>query len=83
MDISNISKMSLEELEKYNQKLNAERDGIIAEQRQAMVKINKLKAEEAAAKKVANMSKTEKQAMAQAIEAEGIESAEEFGNPGV
>lgn len=75
--------MTVEELKKLKFEMNQKRDETTAELRSVALALDIKLAEKAASEKVARMSDTEKKALSQAIQAEGIKSEEAVGNSGV
>jgi len=80
--MENYEDMSIEQLEKENNKLSARRLEIKSEQMKIVAVLERKRSEKEAAAKVARMTDKEKQAMARVIQAEGIESTEAVGEPG-
>jgi len=68
--------MSIEKLEKAVRDLDADIEKLRAEKRAAARALEAAVEKEAAMRKIANMSDSEKAALAQLIEAEGIKSEE-------
>lgn len=77
-----LKNMSLAELNELKKKLEAEKEEIHEQLRAISRAIEGKQAEKAIADKIAGMSDSEKKAMAQALQAEGIKSGEKVGTPG-
>lgn len=80
--MADYAKMSVEQLEREIEKLMAKRAEIKAEMQAVNAVLDEKRAKEAAQAQVEAMSDAEKAALAQALGAEGIPSAEAVGEPG-
>ena len=74
-----IENMSADEIEAEINKLTAQKAELRAKQRLLQAALSKQLAQEAAAQLAKNLSDAQKAALAQVLNSQGIESAEEFG----
>jgi len=72
----NYEDMTIEELEDVNQKLDENKSAIREEQLKVNAVITRKTAEAEAGRKLENMSSSEREALAQLLKTEGIESGE-------
>lgn len=79
----NYEDMSLEQLEKENQKLMAQKDAIRENQKVITALMDEKSSMAEAQRKVATMSNAEKAALVQVLQPQGIASEETFGTPTV
>lgn len=77
--MSDFSKMSIEELEQHVYDLCAEEAELRAEKREAQAALGEKQEAAALKARIDGMEDAEKAALAQALEAEGVASDEEFG----
>lgn len=77
-----LSNLSIAELEAMLTDLHTERKALAARKREVARVLDAKLIEQAAHEKLAAMSDTERAALRQALDAEGIASDEAFGTPG-
>lgn len=80
--MSDLSKVSLDDLESYERELAESRARVAAEHKRVRAELDKRYALEAAKAKIAMMGDAELDTLKQAIQAQGIASDEAFGKIG-